>query len=228
MNEPIHAHLDGELPLEELSEGDRRRVLEHRRSLDRVLEPLRREPAPDVSAAVMEEIRGLDRVAGSDPAPGRERRMPGWLRWLWRPCTVSIRLRPAWALAAAALALLLAWPAGGPEEFPATAIRPGGTVVAESREDGRVLVRFHLDAPGARTVSLAGDFTGWEPTESLTQIAPGLWIASVPVEPGIHEYAFVVDGRRWVQDPLAESVEDGFGGANSRVAVLPPAGREGV
>jgi len=32
-----------------------------------------------------------------------------------------------------------------------------------------------------------------------------------------------VDGTRWVQDPFAERVDDGFGGTNSRVAVLVPA-----
>lgn len=229
MNEPIHAHLDGEVPFDDLSEDERKEVETYRRALDRTLEALHREPVPDVTATVMERIQGLDQVRAGGPTPEAGRRWRRRLAWLWRPRTVSVRLRPAWVLAAAALAsLLLLRPGGGPDGPPAAVIQPGGTVVATSRADGGVLVRFHLDAPGARSVALAGDFTRWEATESLTQIAPGLWTVVVAVEPGIHEYAFVVDGEHWVQDPLAERVEDGFGGANSRVAVLPPPGLEGA
>ncbi len=46
----------------------------------------------------------------------------------------------------------------------------------------------------------------------------GEWAAEVPLTPGRHEYAFVVDGRRWVIDPLAPQVPDaGFGPSNAVV-----------
>jgi hypothetical protein len=32
---------------------------------------------------------------------------------------------------------------------------------------------------------------------------------------GQHQYAFVVDGARWVADPGAPAVDDGFGRRNS-------------
>jgi hypothetical protein len=38
----------------------------------------------------------------------------------------------------------------------------------------------------------------------------------------VHDYAFIVDGERWIADPMAPAVADGFGGLNSRIAVLPP------
>jgi len=44
----------------------------------------------------------------------------------------------------------------------------------------------------------------------------------VPLEAGVHDYAFVVDGEVWTPDPLATSVDDGFGGENSRLSLLPP------
>ncbi|HZD03584.1 MAG TPA: glycogen-binding domain-containing protein, partial [Longimicrobiales bacterium] len=219
---------DGEVPLRDLSEEDRRSVRAYRRVLARALDALDEEPVPDVSTAVMERIRGLDREDPVAPAGEAVRRWPEWIGWFWRPRTVSIRLRPAFAVAVAALALVLMRADGGSKGPLAAAIQPGGTVVATSRADGRVLVRFHLDAPGARSVSIVGDFTGWRSSEHLTQTAPGLWTVVVAVEPGIHEYAFVVDGDRWVQDPLAERVDDGFGGVNSRLAVLPPDGPEGA
>jgi hypothetical protein len=43
----------------------------------------------------------------------------------------------------------------------------------------------------------------------------------VPLRPGVHDYAFVVDGERWVADPNAPQVDDSFGGTNSRIS-LPP------
>ncbi len=49
-----------------------------------------------------------------------------------------------------------------------------------------------------------------------------MWSVTVPLEPGVHDYAFVVDGEQWRPDPLAPSVDDGFGGTNSRLALLPP------
>src|SRR5437660_319363 len=42
---------------------------------------------------------------------------------------------------------------------------------------------------------------------------------------GQHQYAFVVDGQRWVADPGAPAVDDGFGRRNSVVAVTAHAGR---
>jgi len=49
-----------------------------------------------------------------------------------------------------------------------------------------------------------------------------VWTVVVPLEPGIHDYAFVVNGGQWVPDPNAPAFEDGFGGLNSRIAVITP------
>jgi len=92
--------------------------------------------------------------------------------------------------------------------------------------DTPVYVQFRLEAAGASRVALAGNFTGWEPRYELQETAPGSWSIVLPLRPGVHDYAFVVDGRHWVADPYAPRVDDGFGGANSRIALLPPdAGR---
>ena len=48
---------------------------------------------------------------------------------------------------------------------------------------------------------LAGDFTGWEQNPApLKKQKSGLWKTTVPLEPGSHEYRFVVDGE-WRDDP---------------------------
>jgi 1,4-alpha-glucan branching enzyme len=85
-----------------------------------------------------------------------------------------------------------------------------------------VMVQFRMEAVGARTVSMAGTFTGWKPTVQLRQTAPGEWTALVPLRPGVHDYAFVIDGERWVADPQrARRWTTSFGGTNSRIS-LPP------
>src|SRR5207247_1682995 len=86
---------------------------------------------------------------------------------------------------------------------------------------GRVFVRVVLFAAGARRVSVAGTFTQWDATAAPLALtgAAGVWTATVALPIGQHQYAFLVDGRRWVNDPAAPTVDDGFGRRNSVVAV---------
>ena len=94
--------------------------------------------------------------------------------------------------------------------------------VARSHE--RVLVRLVVVHPGARTVQAAGDFNGWNPTETpLEQASNGAWTVTIPLEPGRYEYQFVVDGEQWIADPFAvEQNDDGFGSRNAVLDVRPP------
>ena len=124
--------------------------------------------------------------------------------WLLRAQTITIR--PIYGLAAAAIiAFVMLLPQR-----------------ERSKATPQIFVEFKLDAPGAQNVSLAGDFTQWQPTHTLKRTNNGVWTIVVPLNPGVHDYAFVVDGERWVSDPAAPAIEDGFGGMNSRVAVLAP------
>jgi hypothetical protein len=84
------------------------------------------------------------------------------------------------------------------------------------------LVRFELAAPGAAGVALVGDFNDWDPqaTPMRRGNTSATWSVSLPVARGRHVYGFVVDGRRWVPDPLAPlAPEDDFGSASSVVVV---------
>ena len=80
-----------------------------------------------------------------------------------------------------------------------------------------VTVRFVLVAPEAREVSLAGTFNQWDAHATpLVRTGPtGVWTATLTLPAGQHQYAFVVDGVRWVPDPGAPAVDDGFGRRNS-------------
>lgn len=97
--------------------------------------------------------------------------------------------------------------------------------VADSRlpvHDTVRVVKFVLVAPQAKAVSLVGDFNRWDASATPMTRTPtgGTWSVTLPVTPGRHLYAFVVDGTQWLADPAAPlSPEDGFGAANSVLLV---------
>jgi hypothetical protein len=94
---------------------------------------------------------------------------------------------------------------------------PAQTIAAGSTQQPTVFVRLVLLQPGARSVSVAGDFNGWNPAQTpLEQSDGGMWTATIPLKPGRYQYMFVIDGKQWIADPLAaEDATDGFGAQNA-------------
>jgi chromosome partitioning protein len=83
-------------------------------------------------------------------------------------------------------------------------------------DDGVV---FSVDAPGAHSVQLAGDFNGWEIGGCEMQPWGRHWKSVVKLDPGRYRYRYVVDGE-WQNDPLNADIEPApFGGYNSVVVV---------
>src|SRR5207245_1605330 len=81
-------------------------------------------------------------------------------------------------------------------------------------------VEFFLEAPAARSVKLAGDFTHWEksPVEMMHS-QDGVWFTVVPLEPGQYAYRFIVDGQ-WRDDPSStQHVINAFGTENALINV---------
>ncbi len=81
-----------------------------------------------------------------------------------------------------------------------------------------VYVKFVLHRPGARSVSIVGDFNDWNPSATPMEDldGDGTWVAVVPLKKGRYNYAFVVNNSLWIPDPLAtDYVKDGFGNVNS-------------
>jgi 1,4-alpha-glucan branching enzyme len=72
---------------------------------------------------------------------------------------------------------------------------------------------FHINAPSATSVLLAGDFTQWQKKPmSMQKDKGGVWSAIVNLGPGKHKYRFIVDGE-WRDDPECTSrVPNPFGG----------------
>ncbi len=88
--------------------------------------------------------------------------------------------------------------------------------------DGAV---FYLRHGEARRVEVFGSWNQWRKGHDARQADPGIWRALVPVvPPGRHVYKFLLDGKRWVDDPAnPRKVRDGHGGFNS-ILVVPVAG----
>jgi 1,4-alpha-glucan branching enzyme len=60
---------------------------------------------------------------------------------------------------------------------------------------------FRFTAPTATSVLLVGDFTHWQKRGIPMQKGrDGIWIATVTLPPGKHNYRFIVDGD-WQDDP---------------------------
>jgi hypothetical protein len=129
--------------------------------------------------------------------------------------------RPAFAIAAAIVCMAL----GSGVTYFAVAPRGAADAVAGAVSPATSArpsaVRFALVAPGAVSVSLVGDFNGWNPT-ALPMRRSGngaTWEVQVGLAPGRYTYSFVVDGHL-ARDPAApETARDDFGGSNSVVLV---------
>ncbi len=90
--------------------------------------------------------------------------------------------------------------------------------------DGTVEFRFYR--PGARHVTLAGDFNGWNTTSLAMQMdKDGWWRYVIHLTPGCYQFRYVADGE-WHTDYAAFGLEHGPFGVNSVVKVEPaPASR---
>ena len=144
--------------------------------------------------------------------PRARRFTPAW----WRtPATLHLSPIATTALAAGIAALAVV----GTLSLHQRVGNASRAVAATSAvHDTVTLVRF-VFVGEAKSVSVVGDFNRWgaEPTSLVG--ANGVWTASVPLQNGRHEYAFIVDGTRWVPDPLAPSSSDEFDTKSSIVMV---------
>ena len=213
MDARLQKALDGDIGKEALTASEQVELVATATALGAVVRAIPVEPLPDLAPEVLRQIRA--RAANRPVAAPVLAKRPaaGFAEWLWRPRSISVGWRPAYALAAAVVLAVL---------ITANSMRPGRALLPGTQQ---VLTQFVLKAPDARNVALAGDFTGWQPAFTMTRTETGVWTVVIPLDPGIHQYSFVVDGVQWIPDPTAPSVNDGFGSLNSRIAVLTPDSR---
>jgi len=202
------------------------------RIIERVRETLREAPmaAPDPRA-----VGRLLNVVWASPRPS------AWRRLLdaWRVPALSGL--GASAVAAAALlagfvvrgavsdragdradAMVATGPAaaGAPVQLAAATGAAAGDA-ALAAEQAPVLTQFVLERGDASRVALVGDFNDWDGRETpLTRLESGLWTVSVPLVPGRHVYAFLVDDTLLVADPRAPRSSDADYGREGSVVMV--------
>jgi len=196
LNSRIHRVLDGELDAAALG-AEERAVADRLHTLSRALAA--RPAAGSVARRVMAAIRR--------PVESPVQRVR---RWLTSPQFITVSLRPVYSLVIAVLLAALLWRT------------PSGSAPVLGAGEG--VAEFVARFPEAHSVGVAGAFNDWRPeaTPLTDDDHDGVWDARVILPAGQHEYMFVVDGERWVSDPLAgRYVDDGFGRKNAVLLVRP-------
>jgi len=188
--------------------------------IERVADSLRTPESldPSFDARLMERVRAEAlSVHASVPR--------GSTVW-WRSARLQLSPLGALALAAGISAFAaLSTMAIGSRIWTRTVTTPAPAVAgAPAGPDTVNLVRFVFVDPRARSVEIIGDFNEWTKGANKLRLsgAPGVWSVSVPLSPGRHEYAFIINGSRWVADPLAVKSSDDFGTESSVIRVGSP------
>lgn len=75
----------------------------------------------------------------------------------------------------------------------------------------RSSVAFAIFAADAKVAFVVGSFSEWKPVQLADSDGDGLWTAQIQLFPGRHEYAFIIDGRWFGQDPSADGYVRSFG-----------------
>lgn len=170
----------------------------------------------DERCAASPALRAAAEFLASHPAPeppgaGFDERVLSLVR-AQAPRRLPLRRR-AWALALAASLAAFALGLGAGRGFEG---------LEGFLHPGRVRVEFVFREPGAAAVSVVGHFNAWDSTAGSMQRTAAGWRRTLWLEPGVHEYQFVIDGERRVADPAAPAAaDDGFGERNSIIRVAP-------
>ena len=167
---------------------------------------------PEARARIMEAVR----AAGATPRAGSSR--PGW-RSPGVGLLVAASIAGIIALVRARGLSYVPEPVLGidrpSQPVAAAAPTPARSVGAVS-DNAAVRVQFVLVAPDAKSVAVVGDFNDWNPSATPLESARGMWSSEEVVTAGRHDYAFVIDGTRWIADPSApRAPADELGGGYS-------------
>lgn len=87
------------------------------------------------------------------------------------------------------------------------------------RAEGVHAITFRIQAPGAQSVEVIGDFNSWTPGSNFLHgpDGNGVWQALIPIALGMRriEYVYLLDGQMRLTDTMRPVVGDDFGGANN-------------
>ncbi len=121
------------------------------------------------------------------------------------------------------IVLLLAWLWMLPVSLLAPP-RPTARPAQVARGERQAVPFRFVDATGAaHSVAVAGTFNGWNKNANPLTKAPdgNTWTTTLPLEPGVYQYKFVLDDATWQADSAAPVFDDGNGNRNSLLTVRP-------
>lgn len=189
---------------------------------------------------VIERVRGTlrdDRRVAADPQAVGRLLQAVWAAprpSLWRRAYEALRypaLSGLGASAVAAAALVIGFvsrgavaPQSAAEPTAASGPATGEYPVTLAANDGaevRVATQFVFESAEAKTVAVVGEFNGWDGAAlPMTQVTPGVWEATLPLPPGRHVYAYLIDGTLLVADPRAPKSGDADYGREGSVVMV--------
>lgn len=82
--------------------------------------------------------------------------------------------------------------------------------------------KFRYQDLSASQIALIGDFNGWDAARhTMVRRPDGWWELALALPAGTYQYAYWIDGRLVTPPEAATTVDDGFGGRNGLLQVLP-------
>jgi hypothetical protein len=192
--------------------------------LRRALDELRKLPAADVaamrrvvSAAAAARVTPFDCEPGMlSPRRGRSIRMWMVVGIAAASAFVGFALRGLWTSRSHSASTTVAL--AGPSNAPSM-VR---TAASTELDPAPVQQPFVFNNGRAHKVFVVGDFNRWDPTATpMTRSSDGeLWSTVIPVVPGRHMYAFMVDDSLFTLDPNAPKTRDPDLGAEGSIIIV--------
>jgi len=192
--------------------------------LRRALDELRKLPPADVAA--MRRVvaaAAAARVTPFDSEPGVLSPRRGRSIRLWMAvgiaaasAFVGFTLRGAWTSSSPATQT-----AAGPAvvDSARSLFKP---VVATEPEGAAIPHQFVFTSSRAHKVSVVGDFNRWSPDSTpMVRSSDGeLWSVTIPIVPGRHVYAFMIDDSLFTLDPTAPKARDPDLGTDGSIVIV--------
>lgn len=191
--------------------------------LRRALEELRRLPPADVdamrrvvAAAAAARVTPFDAEPGIlSPRRGRSIRVWMVVGVAAASAFVGFALRGAWSTRARVA-----------PPFASSTIVDSTHVFARNSatepDAAPILKQFVFNSNRAHRVSVVGDFNSWNPTNAPMVRSPDgeLWSVTIPIAPGRHMYAFMVDDSLFTLDPGAPNTRDPDLGTKGSIVIV--------
>jgi hypothetical protein len=187
--------------------------------IERAIEELRK--VPEVDRTAIDRVAAAAAASRLSTADDELMHLPAGRRAVWRLAGVVA----ATIVAVIAGVMLRGAARGGASvraPLPAAAppLRP---VVATAATAALPIARqFVFNDRTAHSVSVVGDFNGWNPKIAPMMRSPGgdMWSTTVPVLPGRHMFGYMVDDSIFMLDPRMPKTRDPDLGTEGSVVIV--------